>query len=287
MGAIKTDKMTRRLLAVVFLVYSLAGAATCFASSVLLQWNPVEDTTVIGYKVYYQADSSTQPFQGTGAAQGASPLDVHAATSVTVSGLDASHVYFFAVTAYNAAGQESPYSNIVSAAFDTTPPATAATGSSQGVNVALQSNGGVATASSTYSSAFPVSAVNNGDRDGLNWGAGGGWNGATLNAFPDWVQITFNGQQTISEIDVFTLQDNFTNPVDPTPTLTFSKYGITAFDVQYYTGTSWVTVPGGSISGNNLVWRSITFPAVTTNQIRVQINASVDGRSRLTEIEAY
>ena len=155
------------------------------------------------------------------------------------------------------------------------------------MNVALQTNGGVATASSTCSASFPPAATNDGDRQGLNFGAGGGWNDNTSNVYPDWLQITFSAQKSISEIDVFTLQDNYASPVAPTATLTFSKYGITAFDVQYWNGSAWVTVPGGSITGNNLVWRQITFPAVTTNQIRVVVNGSVDGMSRITEVEAY
>ena len=54
------------------------------------------------------------------------------------------------------------------------------------VNVALAANGGVASASTTYVApgyAFPVAAVNNGDRAGLNWGNGGGWNDATVFVF--------------------------------------------------------------------------------------------------------
>src|SRR5438552_2095711 len=76
-----------------------------------------------------------------------------------------------------------------------------------GVNVALAVNGGVATASSTYSGNYPAAAVNDGDRKGLNWGAGGGWNDAIANAYPDWVQIDFSTSQTINEIDLFTIQD--------------------------------------------------------------------------------
>ncbi len=66
-------------------------------------------------------------------------------------------------------------------------------------NVALASVGAVASASSSYSSAFPVSAVNNNERAGTNWGNGGGWNDATAGVFPDWVQINFNGSKTKSE----------------------------------------------------------------------------------------
>jgi predicted CxxxxCH...CXXCH cytochrome family protein len=155
-------------------------------------------------------------------------------------------------------------------------------------NVALAANGGVATASSTINANYPVSSINNGDRIGAKWGTGGGWNDATNNAYPDWVQITFNAQKSISEIDVFTVQDALTAAVTPTAAMIFTKYGITAFDVQYWNGTAWVTVPGGSITGNNLVWRTITLATpVTTNMIRVQVNAALGGYSRLVEVEAY
>jgi len=65
------------------------------------------------------------------------------------------------------------------------------------------------------------------------------------------------------------LQDNYSNPSEPTEAMTFSLYGVTAFDVQYWNGSSWVTVPGGSVTGNNKVWRKFTFTAITTSKIRV------------------
>jgi glutamine cyclotransferase len=92
----------------------LSGQGTCFATTVGLQWSAMTDPGIAGYKVYYQADSSVQPFTGTGAAQGASPVDVQTQTSATISGLDPSHAYSFAVTAYYTSGVESSYSNIVS-----------------------------------------------------------------------------------------------------------------------------------------------------------------------------
>ena len=39
---------------------------------------------------------------------------------------------------------------------------------------------------------------------------------------PDWVQINFNGSKTIDRVVVYTVQDNYTNPIEPTDTLTFS-----------------------------------------------------------------
>jgi hypothetical protein len=160
------------------------------------------------------------------------------------------------------------------------------TGSSV-INVALAANGGVASASSTYSASFPTSAVNNGDRKGLNWGNGGGWNDGTANIYPDWIQIDFSGSKTITEIDVFTLQDNFSNPADPTLTMTFTQYGITDFNVQYWNGSAWVTVTAGAVTGNNKVWRQFTFSSITTAKIRVLINSALASHSRVTEIEAY
>jgi hypothetical protein len=154
-------------------------------------------------------------------------------------------------------------------------------------NVAARVNGGVASASSTYSTGYPASAVNNGDRKGVNWGSGGGWRDATTGAFPDWLMVTFNGTKTITEIDVFTLQDNYKAPVDPTLVMTFSLYGITDFQVRYWTGITWDLVPGGTITGSTAVWRRLTFPAVTTNRIMVVVTGALAGSSRIVEVEAW
>ena len=116
--------------------------------------------------------------------------------------------------------------------------------------------------------------MTDGDRKGTNWGNGGGWADATYGSWPDWVEVDFSGAQTIGKIDVFTKQDNYTSPSDPTPDMTFTKYGITDFDVQYWNGSGWVTVPGGSVTGNNHVWRTFNFPAVTTARIRVLVHNS-------------
>ena len=153
------------------------------------------------------------------------------------------------------------------------------------INVALASNGGVASASSTYATAFPVSAVNNGDRKGLGWGNGGGWNDATGNTFPDWVQINFSGPKTIDHVIVYTLQDNYSNPVEPSDTLTFTQYGVTDFQVQGWNGSAWVAL--GSVTGNKLVKRTVSFTATTTDRIRVNITGALSYYSRITEIEAW
>jgi hypothetical protein len=152
------------------------------------------------------------------------------------------------------------------------------------INVALASNGGVASASSVYSAGYPVAAVNNGDRTGLNWGAGGFWMDSTSFAFPDWVQINFSSAKTIDHVIVYTVQDSNT-PVDPSNTLTFTRYGVTDFQVQGWNGSAWVAL--GSVAGNNLVKRTVSFAATTTDRIRVNITGAVSGFSRITEIEAW
>src|SRR5678815_49867 len=94
----------------------------------------------------------------------------------------------------------------------------------------------------------------------------------TAGGFPDWVQINFNGRKTIDHVVVYTLQDNYLNPAEPTDAMTFSLYGISDFQVQGFDGTSWVTL--GSVTGNTLVKRTVSFAAYTTDRIRVLVTGS-------------
>lgn len=151
-------------------------------------------------------------------------------------------------------------------------------GMATATNVAASANGGTASASSTLPGYY-ASATNNGDRKGTNWISGGGWVDNTSGTFPDWLQIDFNGSQTISEIDVFTVQDNYTSPADPTEAMTFNTYGLTGYDVQYWNGSAWLTVTGGSIVGNAKVWRKISFAPVNSTKIRVLTNAAAGART--------
>jgi RHS repeat-associated protein len=161
---------------------------------------------------------------------------------------------------------------------------------SPATNVAAASNGATATASSTYHSTnTPVSAVINGDRKGVNWGSGGGWMDNTPSTYPDWVQVDFSGSKSISEIDVFSIQDNYSSPSEPTESMTFSNYGLTIFGVQYWNGSAWQSITGfgGGVTGNDKVWKKFTFSSVTTDKIRVNITGAADGISRIAEVEAY
>jgi hypothetical protein len=149
-------------------------------------------------------------------------------------------------------------------------------------NVAAQANGATASASSTWDDTHSASAAINGDRRGFTW-----WNDGTGNSFPDWLQVNFNAAYNIGEIDVFSVQDAYLAPADPTSTLTFTKYGIRDFQVQYWSGAAWMDVPGGNVTGNAYVWRRFTFSPISTNAVRVLINGAASGYSGLTELEAW
>ncbi len=155
------------------------------------------------------------------------------------------------------------------------------------INLALASNGGVARASSFNGANFPVESITNGDRKGLKWGEGGGWNDGTPETYPDWVEIEFKGSRTIDEIGIFSLQDDYNNPVEPNEQMTFSAYGLTTFEVQYWNGMGWATVPNGKVAKNNKVYNKFKFPSLTTSKIRVLIENAMALYSRIIEIEAW
>ena len=91
---------------VILVVCLLALAVCAHAADVKLQWDPNTESDLEGYRLYQKADSAVPPFtkvqeipKGT--------------TTASVTGLDSTHSYSFAVTAYNTEGLESAYSNIV------------------------------------------------------------------------------------------------------------------------------------------------------------------------------
>lgn len=134
-----------------------------------------------------------------------------------------------------------------------------------------------------------MAAVNNGDRKAMNWGVGGGWNDNTHGDYSsDIVQINFPAFNFVSQINVFMLRFNYQdNQTPPTLTETFNTcentgFGITEFEVQYWNGWMWVTVPSGLVQDNNKIWRQFTFPEVWASGVRVQVH----GAARLEPVLA-
>jgi len=96
----------------VFLV-TLLWVSVSLGQTLSLEWDPNNDPNVAGYLVYYQDGSPQPPFVGEGALQGGSPIDTGPDNFLDLDLPDDGRVYYFAVTAYDDAGQESAYSNIV------------------------------------------------------------------------------------------------------------------------------------------------------------------------------
>jgi hypothetical protein len=69
-----------------------------------LTWDPNNEPNIAGYKVYYGTVSSDYKFN----------VDVGKNTIVTISDLELSKTYYFAVTAYDVDGNESNFSAEIS-----------------------------------------------------------------------------------------------------------------------------------------------------------------------------
>ena len=81
------------------------GAPACVTgpSPTVLEWEPVSDSNLVGYRIYYGTSSLTYP----------QSLDVGKNTIYTVMGLSSGTRYYFAVTAYKGLNDESVISNEV------------------------------------------------------------------------------------------------------------------------------------------------------------------------------
>lgn len=83
----------------------MAFATLSMSASVSLQWDPNTESDLAGYKLYYAADSTNF--------DNATVIDVQNQTTTSVADLDPTKSYSFAVKAYNTAGMESAFSNVV------------------------------------------------------------------------------------------------------------------------------------------------------------------------------
>jgi hypothetical protein len=84
---------------------------TMTETGVTLEWDANTAPDLAGYRVYYKTGSSGEPYNGTGATEGDSPVDIGNVTTYMLHGLAEDVTYFFVVTAYDTEGIESDYSN--------------------------------------------------------------------------------------------------------------------------------------------------------------------------------
>lgn len=96
--------MKLKLLAATLLI--LCTALPSQAASVRLAWNPSPGPAIVGYRVHYGLKSGkyTRVVQVKG----------RLTTKADIKGLKEGKTYFFAVTAYNKKGRESPLSSEIS-----------------------------------------------------------------------------------------------------------------------------------------------------------------------------
>ena len=83
------------------------------------------------------------------------------------------------------------------------------------------------------------------------------------------------------------MQDTYTAPVEPTPTMTFSFYGVRTFQVQYWTGSTWAPCRAGRSRTTTSSGVGSTFAPLTTSKIRVYIRTRWNDYSRVMEVEAW
>jgi len=85
----------------------IRGVCSNLTASATLAWQPSSDPAVTGYKLYYGVASHTYT----------NSIDTGRSTTAIVSNLVKGSTYYFAVTAYDSSGTESPFSNEASGAF--------------------------------------------------------------------------------------------------------------------------------------------------------------------------
>jgi len=114
---------TRSILIALFVLAISSTTASAQTDSVTLAWAANTEPDLAGYYLYYKIGNPSEPFDGTGASQGDSPIKIPLAQlsdpdnpEYTLTGLDDQAVYYFVLTAYDneSPENESEYSNCVS-----------------------------------------------------------------------------------------------------------------------------------------------------------------------------
>jgi hypothetical protein len=96
------------------ILVSLFLAAPALSADVTLAWDPNSEADIEGYGVYFKLGTSGPPFDLFGYVS-LQELDDPANPVFAVTGLEKGSSYYFAVTAYDTAGNESGYSTPVCA----------------------------------------------------------------------------------------------------------------------------------------------------------------------------
>jgi len=104
---IPRPRIVRGLINLLILLFFVLGASvgvlTAGQTTATLRWNPSPSESVSGYRVYFGAESGGYT----------NTTDVGNSTEISIPGLEIGVTYYFVVSAYDATGVESDYSNEV------------------------------------------------------------------------------------------------------------------------------------------------------------------------------
>lgn len=103
---IRHYSVTKFFTAIFIMAISMLYSINASAADATLSWYPSNDPTVFGYKIHYGMTSGSYGHS----------INVGNQTTYTVSGLG-NGTYYFAVTAYDASGNQSAFSNEASKTF--------------------------------------------------------------------------------------------------------------------------------------------------------------------------
>jgi len=215
-------------------------ALNTHAAQVTLQWDPNTEPDLLGYKVYYGSSSRSYQFNN----------DVGNKTTCTVSNLEDGKAYYFAVTAYDASGNESNYSGEV--VFNSPPSCTYS----------------ISPSSQSFSSSGGTGAVSVTAQAGCTW---------TATANQSWLLITSNSGGSGNGTVNYSVSAN-PNSSSRTGTLTIAGKTFTVTQAGLVQCTLTVTKTGtgtGTVATNPL---GTTFNAGTV----VTLAATADANSTFT-----
>lgn len=167
-------------------------------------------------------------------------------------------------------------------------------------NAALEANGATAAASSVFWASVGDPHPHHEARNLINGDDRGAdfdsfvtplpWSGVWIagDAKPDWIVVQFKGETTIDSVTAVSVQDDKLVPQPVTDALTFTSMGVVDFDVEAWDGEAWHLVPNGQVRDNDRIARTVSFPPLTTSQIRI-LPLRMVGRNRaaFTEIKAH
>ena len=120
--------MVKQIIVYIFLLL-FCLSSLCSAVDITVRWDANTETDLAGYNLYYKSDTPGSPYEGTGAVQGSSPVNIPLTTvgfdllnpEFTLTDLDAAYIYFLVLTAYDDVGNESGYSNEVQTFYISSP----------------------------------------------------------------------------------------------------------------------------------------------------------------------